>query len=251
MKAKILSKNLNRTTEEDNELYSYIEEYVLKAKNSDTSALEQLFSIFNPLVMRWCKYCSLYEVYSYDELYNESYIIINDIIQKYDETKSVFGYYLKFMYPRLIKNYCTAENKRRQRVMVSLVINSEARDPRFKDKCDFEDYCTHRDSVINEMTHIDVLQAVCTAIETVKGRKNKSPNTSSVIQAYFINRDSIQLISERLSVSYHAVHETVRRAKFRLACLLQQDPRIYYNIDVDTTNQNSLGKYNSIVYKIT
>jgi len=77
--------------------YQYINELVVKTKSGDTQSLEELAQYYRPLILASIKRCVVREprLQSYrEDIEQEAYLILNELVQQYDETISLFSYYL-------------------------------------------------------------------------------------------------------------------------------------------------------------
>lgn len=77
--------------------YQYINELVVKTKHGDTDALNELVHYYKPLIYASIKRCLIREpklIRYREDIEQESYLIINELAQQYDETISLFSYYL-------------------------------------------------------------------------------------------------------------------------------------------------------------
>lgn len=77
--------------------YQYINELVAKTKLGDTDALSELAHYYKPLLMASIKRCLIREprLISYrEDIEQEAYLILSELVQQYDETLSLFSYYL-------------------------------------------------------------------------------------------------------------------------------------------------------------
>lgn len=77
--------------------YQYINELVAKTKLGDTDALNELAHYYKPLIFASIKRCLIREpkLIGYrEDIEQEAYLIINELVKQYDETISLFSYYL-------------------------------------------------------------------------------------------------------------------------------------------------------------
>ena len=77
--------------------YQYINELVAQTKEGDTGALGELVMFYRPLILASIKRCIIREpqLSEYKEdIEQEAYLILNDLVQQYDSSISLFSYYL-------------------------------------------------------------------------------------------------------------------------------------------------------------
>lgn len=77
--------------------YQYINELVCKTKAGNAEALDELAQYYKPLVLASIKRCIIREpkLAEYrEDIEQEAYLILNDLVRQYDETISLFSYYL-------------------------------------------------------------------------------------------------------------------------------------------------------------
>jgi RNA polymerase sigma factor (sigma-70 family) len=77
--------------------YQYINELVVKTKAGDTDALSELVQYYRPLILASIKRCLIREpklIEYREDIEQEAYLILNELVQQYDETISLFSYYL-------------------------------------------------------------------------------------------------------------------------------------------------------------
>ena len=77
--------------------YQYINELVVKTKEGDMDALNELAQYYKPLVLASIKRCIIREPRLIDyreDIEQETYLILNELVKQYDETISLFSYYL-------------------------------------------------------------------------------------------------------------------------------------------------------------
>lgn len=77
--------------------YQYINELVAQTKEGDTGALGELAVFYRPLILASIKRCVIREpqLAEYrEDIEQEAYLILNELVQQYDETISLFSYYL-------------------------------------------------------------------------------------------------------------------------------------------------------------
>jgi len=77
--------------------YQYINELVAKTKLGDTGALSELVHYYKPLIFASIKRCLIREPRLADyreDIEQEAYLILNELVLQYDETLSLFSYYL-------------------------------------------------------------------------------------------------------------------------------------------------------------
>lgn len=77
--------------------YQYINELVAKTKLGDMDSLCELVVYYKPLIFASIKRCVIREpkLSEYrDDIEQEVYLILNELVEQYDETISLFSYYL-------------------------------------------------------------------------------------------------------------------------------------------------------------
>lgn len=77
--------------------YQYINELVSLSKQGDTEALMELVQYYRPLVLASIKRCLIREprLIAYrEDIEQEIYLIIGELVDQYDETVSLFSYYI-------------------------------------------------------------------------------------------------------------------------------------------------------------
>ena len=79
------------------EQYQYINELVAKTKEGDMDALAELVQYYRPLIFASIKRCLIREpqlIQYREDIEQESYLILNELTNQYDESISLFSYYL-------------------------------------------------------------------------------------------------------------------------------------------------------------
>jgi len=77
--------------------YQFINELVYLSKQGDTEALVELVQYYRPLVLASIKRCIIREprLQAYrEDIEQEIYLIIGELVEQYDETVSLFSYYI-------------------------------------------------------------------------------------------------------------------------------------------------------------
>lgn len=77
--------------------YQYINELVAKTKLGDTDALNELVHYYKPLIFASIKRCLIREpklIGHREDIEQEAYLVVNELIKQYDETISLFSYYI-------------------------------------------------------------------------------------------------------------------------------------------------------------
>jgi RNA polymerase sigma factor (sigma-70 family) len=77
--------------------YRYINDLVSQTKSGNMDALTELVGYYKPLINASVKRCIIREpklIHYKEDIEQESYLIINELVHQYDETLSLFSYYL-------------------------------------------------------------------------------------------------------------------------------------------------------------
>ncbi len=77
--------------------YQYINQLIVQAKSGDAEALNELVHYYKPLIFASIKRCFIREprlIEYREDIEQEAYLILHDLVQQYDETLSLFSYYL-------------------------------------------------------------------------------------------------------------------------------------------------------------
>ena len=231
-----LSRTKNRSIVLDYELYNNIAILVeLYFKNDDEkyNIFRCMFILYYPFIIKYTLkfYYKLrkrkYLPYSlFKEIIQESYVILYNVIDRYNCSRSSLTYYLrKYLMPN-IKRYVITTIRDEDKKNVSIAVNSQAVDKRQNTE----------GQAISNLFYEEYLSY----IEKIKSKKSKTRTRSIVCDEYFLNYKSIKEISEQLGISYWSVNEHIARLKNDLCCLINNSKYSSYCINV-----TRIGKYSS------
>jgi hypothetical protein len=145
--------------------------------------------------------------------------MFNDLLNNYNRS-TFFSYYIekyiKFSIDRYLKKYINYS----KRILVSIVINSQAVDKRQN---------TEKQALFN-LFYKDYIKFI-NILKTKKYRRSGS--WKIVCDEYFMNYKTILQIANELNITYHSIYQIVSRIKNELYQLINDSKYTNFNIKVE------------------
>lgn len=205
---KISRNHKKRKLEETEELYAIIKQAVKKAKDKESidseKAMKFLIELYTPFISSIS--FSLFKKVSgsseFEDVKQEVCLNFISLVNKYDETKSEFSYYIHKMLPRYMIKWINKEMIYNSH-MAPFTYNTDLFQDNIDSSISVEDYL---DSHIINKEYIEF-------IKKKSNERSKSKTNKEVCLHYFLGPDSISTIAKRLEISYHAVYQKINSIK--------------------------------------
>jgi RNA polymerase sigma factor (sigma-70 family) len=205
---KISRNHKKRKLEETEELYAIIKQAVKKARDKESKdtekAMQFLIELYTPFISSIA--FSLFKKVSgsseFEDVKQEICLNFISLVNKYDETKSEFSYYIHKMLPRYMIKWINKEMMYNSH-MAPFTYNTDLFQDNIDSSMSVEDYL---DSHIINKEYIEF-------IRKKSNERSKSKTNKEVCLNYFLGPDSISTIAKRLDISYHAVYQKINSIK--------------------------------------
>lgn len=205
---KISRNHKKRKLEETEELYAIIKQAVKKARDKESKdtekAMQFLIELYTPFISSIA--FSLFKKVSgsseFEDVKQEICLNFISLVNKYDETKSEFSYYIHKMLPRYMIKWINKEMMYNSH-MAPFTYNTDLFQDNIDSSMSVEDYL---DSHIINKEYIEF-------IKKKSNERSKSKTNKEVCLNYFLGPDSISTIAKRLDISYHAVYQKINSIK--------------------------------------
>jgi RNA polymerase sigma factor (sigma-70 family) len=206
---KISRNHKKRNTEETEELYLIIKQAVKKARDKESheseKAMQFLIDLYTPFIssIAFSLFKKVAGSSEFLDVKQEVCLNFISLVNKYDETKSEFSYYIHKMLPRYMIKWINKEMLYNTH-MAPFTYNTDLlHDTAINQETSVEDYL---DSYIINKEYIEFIQKK-------SQEKSKSKTNEEVCLNYFLGPDSISTIAKRLEISYHAVYQKINSIK--------------------------------------
>ncbi|HRZ18543.1 MAG TPA: hypothetical protein P5136_00560 [Methanofastidiosum sp.] len=199
-----ISKNYKkRNSQETQELYKIINKAVVIAKEKEhkesSRAMQFLIDLYTPFIssISFNLYKKLCGTVEFNDIKQEVCYNFIFLVNRYDNSKSEFSYYIQKMLPRYMIKWVNKE----------LVYYSRQTPLSNNINTYFDETLNSTEAVESYLHSYIVNNEYIDFILKKSEEKSKSKTNKEICLNFFLGSDTIAVIADRLGISYHAVYQ--------------------------------------------
>jgi len=235
----LLSRITRRTEEQTKLLHINIKKLVELNKKKDCSfSRDTMCLLFLPLIIKittelYYKYCRKHYLrIMYKDIFQEGFVIFLKLLDKYDNRKSAFPYYIKIMLKFHLKYYVLEVIKYIKMTSTRMVANSLAVD---------RSCASEHKVVLNVLVSI-LYQDIIDIIKIIRVSRNRAPRTiKTVCDELLLGPNTIQGVATKLGLTYHSIYQVYQRIQVKVAEMINNNKYATCHVDINIASATVSG----------